>query len=263
MNRVIRLTFLAFAILFLATSGPAWAQDGGVEMTGGDSMPLPWGIGLTLYNQNQPYKIVNLEVPIAGIDIGAAEGLKVYNDTTSYHFKFDYWLLPFLNVYLLGGFIDGTTTVELGNVDLGLPIRLNDIRVDYDGFMYGGGVTLAYGGEKWFTSVTYDLTRTDLDLTDSSVQGWVLAPRVGLVFKGAAVYVGAMYQQAEETHEGIFEMPYLGAVPFRVELEQAEDWNYVVGMIAGLSEHWNLNFEGGFGERKSILAYLEYRFGKR
>ena len=50
---------------------------------------------------------------------------------------------------------------------------------------------------------------------------------------------------------------------FGSELEQAEDWNYVVGMIAGLSEHWNLNFEGGFGERKSILAYLEYRFGKR
>ena len=262
MNRIIRLTLPAIVILFLAASGPAWAQDG-VEMTGGDSMPLPWGIGLTLYNQNQPYKIVNLEIPIAGIDIGAAEGLQVHNDTTSYHFKFDYWLLPFLNVYLLGGFIDGTTTVELGNIDLGLPIRLNDIRVDYDGFMYGGGVTLAYGGEKWFTSLTYDLSRTDLDLTNSSVQGWVLAPRVGLVFKGAAVYVGAMYQQAEETHEGIFEMPYLGAVPFHVELEQAEDWNYVVGMIAGLSEHWNLNFEGGFGERKSILAYLEYRFGKR
>ena len=263
MNRIIRLTLPAIAILFLVTSSPSWAQNTDPVTGGGHQLPMPWGIGLTLYNQNQPYKIVNLEIPIAGIDIGAAEGLEVQNDTTSYHFKFDYWLLPFLNVYLLGGYIDGTTTVELGNVDLGLPIRLNDIRVDYTGLMYGGGVTLAIGGEKWFSSLTYDLTRTDLDLTDSTVQGWVLTPRVGLVFEGAAVYVGAMYQQAEETHEGIFEMPYLGAVPFHVELEQAEDWNYVVGMIAGISEHWNLNFEGGFGDRKSVLAYLEYRFGKQ
>ena len=71
-----------------------------------------------------------------------------------------------------------------------------------------------------------------------------------------------MYLQAEETHEGIWEMPYLGAVPYYAELEQAEAWNYHIGMRAGLSKHWNLAFKGGFGTRKSVLANLEYRFGK-
>ena len=252
------------AVLVAVVSTPAWAQNEGAGVTDrGHKMPMPWGIGFTLYNQNQPYDIVTLEVPLAGLDIGAAEGLKIQNNTDSYHLKFDYWILPFLNVYALGGYIDGTTTVKLGDVDLGLPIRLNDIKIEYSGVMYGGGVTLAVGGERWFASATYDITQTNLDVTSSSVKGWLVTPRVGLVFDGAAIWIGAMYQQAEETHEGIWEMPYVGLVPYYVELEQSEPWNYQIGMVAGLSEHWNLVFEGGFGERKSVLANLEYRFGKR
>jgi len=72
-----------------------------------------------------------------------------------------------------------------------------------------------------------------------------------------------MYQRAEETHEGIWEMPYLGLVPYYVELEQSEPWNYQIGMVAGLGEHWNLTLEGGVGSRKSVLANIEYRFGSR
>jgi hypothetical protein len=57
-------------------------------------------------------------------------------------------------------------------------------------------------------------------------------------------------------------MPFLGEVPYYVELNQSEPWNYHVGMQAGISEHWNLNFKGGFGKRKSVMAFLGYRFGK-
>lgn len=262
MHRGTRFTLLTMIVMVLAPSIPAWAQNRGIGAAQGYSLPSPWGIGITIYSLNQPYDIVDLQVPLAGLDISAAEELTVQNSTDSYHLKFDYWLLPFLDIYVLGGRIDGTTTVELGKVDLGLPIRLNDIRVDYSGLMYGGGVSLAYGSDTWFATLTYDITRTDLDVTTSSVQGWVLTPRLGLVFDEAAIWVGAMYLQAEEKHEGVFEMPYLGAVPFNVELEQSEPWNYNVGMNAGLGKNWNLTFEGGFGTRKYVLANLERRFGK-
>jgi hypothetical protein len=257
-------SLIALAVLVAAASTPVWAQNEGAGIPGeGQQLPLKWGIGVTLYNQTQPYDIVSLQIPLAGLDLGAADGLEIQNNTNSYHLKFDYWLFPFLNVYLLGGSIDGTTTVKLSNVDLGLPITLNNIKIDYSGIMYGGGATLAVGGKGWFASLTYDITETDLDVASSSVSAWVLTPRVGLTFSGAAVWIGAMYQNAEETHEGIWEMPYLGAVPYNVVLEQSDPWNYQVGMIAGLSEHWNLTFEGGVGNRKSALASLEYRFGKR
>ena len=264
MYRGTKVLSLTIAILFLAASGPAWAQNQGIGVPDrGHQMPMKWGMGFTIYNQNQPYDIKNLELPDIGVDIGAAEGLEIKNNTDSYHLKLDYWLLPFLNVYLLGGSIDGTTTVKLSDVDLGLPILLNDIRIDYSGFMYGAGVTLAFGGDGWFTTITYDITETNLDVTSSSVSGWLVTPRIGLTFAGAAIWVGAMYQQAEETHDGIWEMPYLGLVPYHVELEQSEPWNYQIGMVAGLGEHWNLTLEGGVGSRKSVLANIEYRFGSR
>lgn len=264
MKRGATFAVLAIAVLVTAVTNPSWAQSEGAGVSdSGHQLPMKWGFGLTLYNQNQPYDIVSLQIPLAGLDLGAADGLDIQNNTDSYHLKFDYWLFPFLNVYLLGGSIEGTTTVKLSDVELGLPITLNNIKIDYSGMMYGGGVTLAVGGKGWFASLTYDITQTDLDVSSSSVSAWVVTPRVGLVFDHAALWVGAMYQRAEETHEGIWEMPYLGAVPFNVVLEQSDPWNYQIGMIAGLSEHWNLNFEGGFGNRKSVLATLEYRFGKR
>ncbi len=255
---------LIIAVLLTVAAGPLWAQNEGAGIPGeGHQLPLKWGIGATLYNQTQPYNIVSLQIPLAGLDLGAADGLEIENNTTSYHLKFDYWLFPFLNVFLLGGQIDGTTTVKLSNVDLGLPITLNNIKIDYSGLMYGGGATLAFGGKGWFTSVTYDITQTDLDVASSSVSAWVLTPRFGLTFSGAAIWVGAMYQNAEESHEGIWEMPFLGVVPYDVLLEQSEPWNYQIGLVAGLGEHWNLTFEGGVGSRKSVLAALEYRFGRR
>ncbi len=263
MKRATTLSLLTTAILFTAAATPGWAQNQETGMSDrGHRLPMPWGLGITLYSQSQPYDIVELQVPLAGLDIGAAEDLKIKNVTDSYHLKFDYWVLPFLNIYLLGGSIDGETIVKLSDVDLGLPILLNDLRVEYSGVMYGGGATLAVGGKKWFASLTYDGTWTDLDVASSSVRGQVVTPNVGLIFNGAAVWIGAMYQKAEETHEGIWEMPFLGAVPYYVELEQAEAWNYHVGMRAGISEHWELNFKGGFGKRKSVLAFLGYRFGK-
>jgi hypothetical protein len=255
---------LILAVMVAASANPVWAQNEGAGIPGeGNQLPMKWGVGLTLYHQTQPSNIVNLEIPLAGLDIGAAEGLEIESRTDSYHLKFDYWLFPFLNVYLLGGHIEGDTTVMLSNVDLGLPITLNNIKIDYSGIMYGGGVTLAVGGKGWFASLTYDITETDLDVASSTVSAWVVTPRVGLTFKGAAVWIGAMYQNAEETHEGVWEMPYLGAVPYYAVLEQSDPWNYQIGMIAGLGEHWNLTFEGGVGNRKSVLAALEYRFGKR
>jgi hypothetical protein len=255
---------LLAAIFFAATTTPAWSQNLSQRITDrGIELPMKWGLGLSLYNQTQPYDIIELEVPLAGLDIGAAEDLEIRNSTDSYHLKLDYWLVPFFNVYLLGGYIDGTTNVKLSNVDLGLPILLNDLKVEYSGFMYGAGATLAVGGKKWFSSLVYHRTWTDLDVSTSTVDAWLVSPNVGLVFPGASIWVGATYQQAQETHEGVWEMPFLGEVPYYAKLEQEVPWNYHVGLRGKLSEHWNLVFRGGFGERKSALAHLEYRFGKR
>ena len=217
------------------------------------------GIGLTLYNQTQPYEIANLTVQIPGIDPATLTNLDVDNDTTSYHLRIDYWLFPFLNVFGLVGQIEGKTDVDLQGIDIGLPVGLSNLTIDYDGTVYGGGAVLAVGGAHWFGALAYDYTETDLDVATSSVKATVVTPKIGYHFDRGAVWVGAMHQDAEEIHEGTYTLPYLGAVPFRVELNEKDPWNYLIGGTAGLGKGWVLILQGGFGTRSSALVTLEYR----
>ena len=116
MKRATTSSLLIAAIIFFVASTPARAQHEGAEVVeegNGPRLPMPWGLGLTAYGQRQPYDIVELRVPLAGLDIGAAEDLDIENNTESFHLKFDYWALPFLNLFVLGGHIDGTTNVCL------------------------------------------------------------------------------------------------------------------------------------------------------
>ena len=222
-------------------------------------IPNKLGLGLSLYNQTQPYEIASLEVQIPGVDPATLEDLDVDNDTSSYHLRVDYWILPFLNIFGLLGQIDGSTEVDLQGIDIGLPVGINNLTIDYDGTVYGGGAVLAVGGKHWFGAVAYDYTETDLEIATSSVQASIITPKVGYHFDGGAIWVGAMYQNAEETHEGTYVLPYLGPVPFRVELNEKESWNYLIGGTAALSRHWVLILQGGFGTRDAALVSLEYR----
>jgi hypothetical protein len=226
-------------------------------------LPAPAGFGLTLYNQTQDLRVTTLNVQLPGLDPQMLTGLDVDNTTTTYHFKLDYWVLPFLNVYAIFGQLDGATTVQLSDIDLGLPITLNNLVVDYNGWVYGAGATVAGGWDRYFATLTFDYTETDLDVARSSVTSWVLTPRFGYHDGPAAIYVGGMYQKTEERHEGIFNMPYLGAIPFEVELEQKEAWNYLVGLTAGAGRHWQLTVEGFFGNRAAVLVMADYRWGRR
>jgi len=222
-------------------------------------IPNKLGLGLSVYNQSQPYRIDTLELGVPGLDPTLIEGLDVQNETTSTHFRIDYWVLPFLNVFGLVGNIDGQTEVDLQGADIGLPIQLDDLVVPTDGTVYGVGLVLAVGGKRWFGAVAYDYNETDLDVAESSVKAQVVTPKLGLHFERGAVWVGAMYQGIEERHVGVFELPGIGDLPFDVTLSGSHPWNYVIGGTAGLSKHWVLIVQGGFGDRTSALVTLEYR----
>ncbi len=256
-RRVIVACVLLAGFLLLGTV-PAAAQSN--RSLRGVEIPNPLGIGLTFYNQTQPYEIESLEVEFPGLDPSLLEGFDVENETLSTHLRLDYWVLPFLNVFGLVGQIETKTTVDLGGLDIGLPVEINDLVVDTEGTVYGLGLVLAVGGEKWFATLAYDYTETDLDVATSSVSASVITPKVGLRLKRGAVWVGTMYQRAEEEHRGTFDLPFVGPVPFHVKLREKESWNYQIGATAGLSEHWVLILQGGFGKRQSALATIEYRF---
>ena len=227
------------------------------SMAGDRQLPLPWGVGITLHQQDQDYDLGRLAIDIP-VDLSLAQDVKVENTVGEANLKLDLWLLPFLNVFGLLGRIEGETTVNLAPF-------FSDLAVEYDGVVYGAGVTCAAGVGRYFGSLTATYTDTSLDTSDSSVEAWVLSPKVGMTAHARGghpivFWVGAMYQEAEEEHEGQITVPVFGDVSYDVLLEEKEPWNYLVGLSTALGEHMSLELEGGLGGRTQLTGSLGWRF---
>jgi len=222
----------------------------------------PWGVGFDFFTMEQQYTIKQLQFDLPGVSIPDPSQLDVQNDINHYDLKIDVWLTPFLNVFALLGYVDAETVVDLSSVPVtGLPFPLGQLPVNYDGTVYGAGLTLAYGGERWFTALTATWTDTDLSGDfDSSVNTFVAQPRVGLLMDGWAFWVGGMYLDTEETHSGAVTLPILGSVPFSVELEGSDKWNTAVGASYTFNPKSHLSLEFGFGNRDHTLFNYTYRF---
>lgn len=248
------------SLVLLLAAGQAWAESPwAAARERGYELPKPFGVGVSYLTQSQDYSVDRLALGIDTIDPAVATGLEIENDTDTYHLTADYWVFPFLDLYAIFGNVDGRTRVGLSQINIGLPLQDLDIR--YDGLLYGAGMVLAYGGERVFASVDLSYTWTNLDVSASSVEMFVATPRVGYDFGKVSVWAGAMYQQPDERHQGVIDIPGLGPVPYDVTLGSKDHWNFTAGLRTMLGEHWVASIEGGFGPRSMVLAHVEYRFG--
>jgi hypothetical protein len=277
-------SFLLAAVLLLPVAGQADALFGN-SLAGDRELPRTWGIGIDYFSMRQPYQIDSLSlidtldtpggpVPIdlAALLVPDPSILDVNNDVRNFDLKLDVWVLPFLNVFGIYGQIDGDTTIDLRPLGLPLPPQTNSLTFSYDGDVFGGGVVLAAGGDKWFASVTATFTDTNLGGSfDSSVEATTIQPRIGLrAGSSLEIWVGGYILDAEEKHSGSVDLD-LGLVggmlpvdaqdvAFDVDLSQKEDFNPSIGMHMMMSEAWESTIEIGFGDRRTALANFTYRF---
>lgn len=228
----------------------------------GTELPRPWGIGVDFYTMDQEYDIDFLRFDLPGVSLDDPSLLSVTNEVQHFDVKLDAWVLPFLNVFAVIGHLESTTIIDLSQAPVqGLPFPLKTLPVDTDGTVVGVGITLAYGGDDWFTSVTATRTETDLSGNfDSNVDSLTIQPRIGIVRGPWQAWVGGLYLDTEETHSGTAELPVLGPLPFDVVLGGADDWNTTIGVRHVFTEHAALTLELGFGDREHTLFNFNYRF---
>ena len=245
----------------------------GKGMAGDRNLPRAFGIGIDYFNMDQPYQIDSLSFvtppafplpPIANVN-----AIIVNNEIEHVDLKLDVWLLPFLNVFGVYGSIDGSTTVDLRNVGVPLPPGFDILRIAYDGDVYGGGLVLAVGGDKWFASLTGTFTDTDLSgAFNSSVEATAIQPRIGIrATENTEVWIGGYFIDAEESHSGtiLLDLGILGPgapipIDFAVDLSQQEDFSFSLGIHTMFTEHWEATVEIGAGDRNIALANMTYRF---
>ena len=253
----------------------------GKSLAAGHELPLPLGISANVFFMEQDMEAQSIAVDIPPLPLPTgplqlppglpAESAKLESRVTTTTAKIDAWVLPFLNVYGVAGYVDGETTASGFSVG-GLPPELasllpNSFAIAYSGSTYGVGGTLAAGYNQFFASLDANYTESDLDIGDSTIEAFVISPRVGITGDlgglNGALYVGAMYQDVDEQQNGTVKFPIMGtSVPVGYDVISAakEEWNYLVGANLKASESWNYGIEVGFSDRTHVMATLNYRF---
>jgi len=282
----IKYILMAAAIAVVSTTS---AQAGslsdslplGKSLAAGHELPLPLGISANVFFMEQDMEAQSIAVDIPPLPLPTgplqlppglpAESAKLESRVTTTTAKIDAWVLPFLNVYGVAGYVDGETTASGFSVG-GLPPELasllpNSFAIAYSGSTYGVGGTLAAGYNQFFASLDANYTESDLDIGDSTIEAFVISPRIGITGDlgglSGALYVGAMYQDVDEQQNGTVKFPIMGtSVPVGYDVISAakEEWNYLVGANLKASESWNYGIEVGFSERTHVMATLNYRF---
>ena len=281
MSRRAKWLVMAVASATLATA--VWAGEGERmfplrrHMAGDRELPNPMGVGVTLYYQQQKYDLKNLVVTIpmplgdinafqvAGVNPADLKNLPIDNWIYEVNLKMDLWVLPFLNVFGLLGYIEGETEVRFP-ISVYQQVGFNQLVIDYDGPVYGAGATLVGGYKSAFASVTAVYTYANPSAMDSTVKSLVLMPRVGLNLAGIisgvdlTTWLGAMYQEVDERDQGDLAIPVLGRVKFDADLEQQDSWSYLLGLSAAIGKNWTVEVEGGMGMRQTLSTSVTYRF---
>lgn len=241
--------------------GNKYLKEKGIEL------PLPFGISVLVNHVMDDTKITEFKLVDPSWEIDGVSFKESESETTAWLARFDLWVLPMLNIYAVGGFLDGEskTTIQMDFIGSFADFEF-DIEEDYHGSTLGIGATLVYGGKNnWFASLDVNYTEADLDVVEGSIKTLMITPRVGYDMKqyGLPFFlgIGIPYLDIEQTLTAKVPAPRLGQdIIARVHVKNEKNWNAVLTGGFEINRHWQVIAEMGFYDRKSLLAQLSYRF---
>ncbi len=260
---------------------PLWGEQARQR---GFELPLPFGMGFNYTYMDQGIRIRNLKVGVGNPDI-EVEGLD-FNDARSHDSavtaRLDMWLLPFVNLYGLFGSLTGQAEFDLdvnqimgglpGLPPIFEPNKTINLNIDYNGFTFGGGITLAGGYENIFATLDTNYTYSTVNVVDSRIDTVTVAPRLGLLvdppgIQGSlAFWIGAMYMHYKQTVADNISLQELDPrlppveLAFKLDIENDSPWNFLFGGQWEITKRLQIMAEGGAGGREQVVTGISYRF---
>ena len=138
----------------------------------GHELPLPFGAALVVTGLvGRKIEVTDTRIALDGnpgqsisnfVDLGSTS--QVFNA----NLKFDAWVLPFLNVYALVGYVHNNSLTH-AHVTL-VPGAIEseaDIKTELDGLVGGVGLTLAGGYKQLFMVADYNYNKADLGFDEN------------------------------------------------------------------------------------------------
>jgi hypothetical protein len=238
----------------------------------GYKLPRALGAGINFIFLNRPTEVTGVEAGFNNTGLNPLSGISFPSAVASVRTvmaRVDAWLLPFLNIYGLGGYIWNTTQLS---VDVDLPSgRSTEIQTtgDLEGPTYGGGVTLA-GGYKWlFASVDFNGTYSNLNELSTFVAK-LSSVRLGWNGKlegktPARFYTGAEYWDTKRTIAGSLTVDdgLVQTVEYSVDQQPADPWTVIVGTSVTVTDaFWIVLEYQGWRDTQVLIAQATFRFPK-
>jgi hypothetical protein len=252
----------------------------------GIDFPNPYGISVIGTYLSQDLEISNLRVsfdegqtyqPFDWVQFPGSEASNYTVET-----KIDAWLFPFMNLFAIAGYVDGT-----GVVPVGLPVEplldtlghghlcpdsgplrpefcndviLFDALPDYSGYNVGIGTVLAMGWKGFYVAVPITYVWSDLSNLEQIVGTLTVETLLGHTFKlggGMLIegFIGGMYLDAASTITNTVTLPLSGIdpslsdvdLPYKIDEYNKDKWNYIVGGQFQFSQKWAMQCQIGFG----------------
>lgn len=241
----------------------------------GYDLPLPFGGALVL-TRLSGRKIDVTDVRLAlednpGQSISQFLDLGSTSDVFNANLKFDAWLLPFLNVYALVGYVHNesdthaTVTLPRPGPIPGEDVFETQIKTELDGFLGGGGIVLAGGYKNFYFVGDASYVQTDLGF-DDAFTALIATIRAGYNGKFGdlpiQMWVGVGNWDTAATASGHGSLS--NGMRFNFEADQKPHtlWMYDIGANMDISKRFQLFVDVGFDFEGGSLFVIgpTYRF---
>jgi len=240
----------------------------------GYELPLPFGAGLIVTGLgNRKIDVTDVRVGLQNPPRSVSDFVQLgaTSDVFNANLKFDAWLLPFLDVYALIGYVhNSSTTHALITVPRpgplpGMMTYETEIKTELDGMVGGLGAALATGYENFFFVADACYIQSDLGF-DNAFKATIATVRAG--YRGRIgtlplqMWLGAGDWDTAATAKGHVDVAGAGQLNFEVEQRPHTRWMYDLGSNLEISKKFQLvldvgtDFDGGY----FIVAGPTYRF---
>lgn len=231
----------------------------------GAELPLPFGAGAVYYYVGRDIDVSEVRVGRDGAPPLPVPDFVALASSSSVHnlnVKLDIWLLPFLNVYAIAGYVwnesETTLDVTLPPLVPGGATRWRRMTVPtaIEGTVGGVGTTLAGGYRSFFAALDVNAAQADLGF-DDRFKAVVSSLRAGWHGRAGGrplrAWANATYWNTFATAKGTAVDPDDGStLSFEVDQGPAYPWTYGLGMQYSarpwldLAVDAGVDFHGGF-----------------
>jgi hypothetical protein len=226
----------------------------------GHELPLPFGAALVITGlDGRKIEVTDTRIALEdnpGQSISNFVDLGSTSEVFNANLKFDVWVLPFLNVYALAGYVHNNSKTH-AQVTLipGILESETDIETELDGLVGGIGMTLAGGYKQFFAVADYNYNKADLGF-DENFTARIATLRLGWIGKAGdtplQLWLGAGNWDTAATAKGHGTLDNGMRLTFEADQRPKTERMYDLGAQIEISKRFQLvidigaDFDGGY-----------------